>query len=142
MIRRNLGHGPLRRKAATVVECAILFPAFFLLLIGFVIAGLGVFRYQEVACLAREGTRWASVRGLTYQQRTKNPAATPQDVYDNAIRPNVVALDPNQLTYSVTWNPDNRQGGLVTVTVTYNWIPEAYFGGIQLSSTSTMAVAY
>jgi Flp pilus assembly protein TadG len=140
MIRHRLQ--PSRRRAATIVECAIIFPTFFLLLIGFIVAGLGVFRYQEVASLAREGARWASVHGLQYQQRTKNPAATPADVYENAIKPNVVALDASRLTYAVTWSPDNRQGGLVTVRVTYNWLPEAYFGSIQLSSTSTMAVAY
>lgn len=130
------------RSGVTVVECAIIFPGFFLLLIGTIVMGLGVFRYQEVAHLAREGARWASVHGLEYQQRTGNWAATPQDVFDNAIKPNVVALDPNQLSYKVTWNPDNRQGGLVSVTVNYNWVPEVFFGGFTLTSTSTVPVSY
>jgi hypothetical protein len=31
---------------------------------------------------------------------------------------------------------------LVTVTVTYLWIPEAFLGGITISSTSVMPMSY
>jgi hypothetical protein len=30
----------------------------------------------------------------------------------------------------------------VTVTLTYRWVPEAYLGGITLSSTSVMPMSY
>jgi Flp pilus assembly protein TadG len=131
-----------QREGTTTVECAIIFPSFLLLLIGLIVGGLGVFRYQELASLARESARYASVRGYKYQSVTNQPAATPQSIYDNVIRPRSVALDLSQLTYSVTWNPDNRQDSLVTVTLTYHWVPEAFFGGINISSTSTMVVSY
>jgi Flp pilus assembly protein TadG len=124
------------------VEWAVVAPVIVLFLFGLIVGGLGVFRYQQVASLAREGARYASVRGAQYEQTTRRPAATPEDVYNNAILPNMVALDPARLTYRVTWDPDNRQNSLVTVQVTYRWIPEAIFGGIDLTSTSTMAVSY
>jgi Flp pilus assembly protein TadG len=130
------------RTGATVLECAIVFPVFLLLLIGLVVAGLGVFRYQEVAALAREGARWASVHGAMYQQSTGLTAATKKDVYDKAILPKATGLNLNKLSYDVTWSPDNQQGSLVTVTVTYRWIPEAFFGGRDLTSTSTVTMAY
>lgn len=131
-----------KRHGVTVVECAVIFPLVFLLLAGTIIAGIGVFRFQEVAALAREGARFASVRGGGYEFHTGKKAATPTDVYEQAILPKAVALDQTKLTYSVTWNPDNRQGGTVTVQVNYSWIPEGFLGGIQLSSSSTMLVSY
>ena len=130
------------RNGVTVMECAVIFPLVFLILAGTIIAAVGVFRYQEIAAVAREGARYATVRGQRYEFQTGNKAATPQEVYEQAILPRAVALDTKQLTYSVTWSPDNRQGGTVTVQVNYHWIPEAFLGGIQFSSTSTMLVSY
>jgi len=131
-----------RRRGATVVEFALVAPIVMLFVMGLIIMGLGIFRYQEVAWLAREGGRYASVRGARYESVTGKPAATASDVFNDAIKPKAVALDPNQLNYTVTWSPDNKQGSTVTVTVKYQWIPEGLFGGIQLSSTSTMLVSY
>jgi Flp pilus assembly protein TadG len=130
------------RRGTTVVECAMVYPVTFLLLFGLIIGGLGVFRYQQVASLAREGARYASVHGAKYAQSTGRPAATPLTVYQQAILPRAVAFDPSRLTYNVTWSPDNRQGSDVTVQVTYAWVPEGYLGGITLSSTSTMRMSY
>jgi hypothetical protein len=118
------------------------------------VGALGVFRYQELASLSRRGARYASVHGLQYSKDTGNPAATPADVYANAIEPYAVGLDKTQLNYSVTWNQSNAptQGvvvngklvpmrNTVSVTVTYRWVPEAFFGGVTLSSTSTMPMS-
>jgi Flp pilus assembly protein TadG len=130
------------RAGVTVLEAAFIYPLFFLLMIGLLVGALGVFRYQEVASLARESARWTSVRGATYSLYTGQSAATPSDVYNNVIRPKAVALDLSRLDYSVTWKPDNRQNSLVTVTITYHWLPEAFLGGIDLTSTSTMPISY
>jgi Flp pilus assembly protein TadG len=143
------------RPAATMVEFAIVGPVTFLLLIGLLVGGLGVFRYQQIAYLAREASRWASVHGAKYAQDTHNPAATPADVYNTVIKPDATGLDLGQLTYSVTWNPDNAQYHLgavngstvkvantVTVTITYHWIPEAYLPGGVMSSTSVCTMSY
>jgi Flp pilus assembly protein TadG len=130
------------RSGATVVECAFIYPLFFLIVVGLVVGCLGVFRYQELASLSREAARWASVRGHQYQNATGETAATAKDVYDNVIKPKAKLVDATDLTYSVTWDPDNRQGSKVTVTVTYHWVPEAVFGGIDLTSTSTMIMSY
>jgi len=143
------------RAGATIVECALVYPITFLLILGLIIGGLGIFRYQEVASLARESSRWASVHGAKYQDDTGNPAALPVDVYNNVIVPRAVSLDLSQLNYSVSWNTDNHQyhtvivngdvvpvTNTVTVSVTYQWIPEAYLGGITLGSSSTVPMSY
>jgi Flp pilus assembly protein TadG len=131
-----------RRDGVTVLECAVVFPLLFILVMGLIIAGIGVFRYQEVAALAREGARWVSVRGQSYQFYTGQKPATPKDVYDNVIKPRSVALDQSRLKYQVTWDPDNRQKATVTVRIDYQWIPEAFLGGISLSSTARTMVSY
>ena len=43
-----------RRHGTHALECAVVFPVVFLLLFGLLIGALGVFRYQQVASLARE----------------------------------------------------------------------------------------
>jgi Flp pilus assembly protein TadG len=131
-----------RRSAATVVECALVMPVLLLLVFGLIVGGLGVFRYQEVTSLAREGARYASVHGQKYELNTGKKASTSADVYNNAIAPRIASLDPANVTYTVTWDPDDHQGSFVTVTVNYQWIPEAYLGGVTLSSSSTMQISY
>jgi len=143
------------RNGTTLVELAVIGPVTFLLLIGLLVGGLGIFRYQQVARLARDSSRWASVHGARYAQDTNNPAATSTDVYNQVIAPNATGLDLTQLTYSVTWNTDNnpyrtatvngqqvKVANTVTVTITYQWVPEAYLSGITLSSTSVSVMSY
>ena len=48
------------RRAATVVECSLVLPLTFFLLLTLLVGSMGVFRYQEVATLAREASRYAS----------------------------------------------------------------------------------
>lgn len=152
-----------RRRGATLVESAFVYPVMFLILFGIIVLGIAVFRYQQVAHAAREGARYASVHGSKYatdvsvQTNTTVAAATASDVYTNAIQPELLGFDSNDVSYTVTWNTSNAQTHLyttpvsttypqgnvvdisntVTVTVTYTWRPLAYFGGFTLSSSST-----
>jgi hypothetical protein len=64
-------------------------------------------------------------------------------VYQQAILPRAVGLDPAKLSYSVTWAPDNSSGSTVTVTVSYQWFPEVFVAGpINLTSTSADTMSY
>ena len=143
-----------RRRASVTTESIVVVPVLLTLIFATLVGGYGVFRYQQIALLAREGARYASVHGGQYQLETGNTAATSQDVYNNAIVPYAVNLDLSQLSCTVTWNNNNMPysvnsdyekpiGNTVTVTVNYNWFPEAYvIGPIVLSSTSTMPMSY
>ena len=143
-----------RRRGVTTVEFAIVCPIAFFLIFATIIGGIGVYRYQQVAALAREGARYASVHGGQYEQETGNPAATPEDIYNEAIAPRAVALDPARLTYTVTWDVNNLPlwvdedvehptGNIVTVTVNYQWFPEMYVvGPFTLTSTSVSQMMY
>jgi Flp pilus assembly protein TadG len=148
-LRKNI------RPGATVVESAVIYPVTLLLVLGLIIGGLGIFRFQEVSSLARRAARYAAVHGKVFAQVTREPAATPEEIYNNAIRPYAFTLNPSRLSYAVSYNSDNSpaspviQSGdvkmkrnTVTVTVSFNWIPEAFLGGVTLSSTSTVPMSY
>ena len=150
-----------RRGGATTVEFAIVGPAVVLLLFGFMVLSLGVFRYQQVAYLAREGARYASTHGAQYRSDMRlapgDPATWTQEIRDQAILPQTAALDPNNLDVTATWSAgDNRANAAedddefrttidnaVTVTVSYQWIPELFLTGpLTLRSTATMPMAH
>jgi Flp pilus assembly protein TadG len=133
---------PSPRTGATTVEFAVVVPVTLLILLAIIVGALGVFRYQEVAELAREGARFASVRGTRYAQKTGRPTATQDDVYEQAIRPKLVLLNPGRLTVTTTWDPDKRPGSQVTVIVRYSWLAEAIFGNVTLSSSATLPMTY
>ena len=142
------------RRGTTTVELAITCPIAFFLIIATVIGGMGVFRYQQVAALSREGARWASVHGSEYALDTGKPAATGEDVFNTIILPAAVGLDPDHLTYEVSWNKTNDPltvdanyekpfGNTVSVRVNYEWFPELFLvGPFMLTSTSTAQMAY
>jgi hypothetical protein len=50
-------------------------------------------------------------------------------------------MDPNLLTYSLTWNPVARVGNTVTVTVSYQMSLPIY-GDMTVSSTATQVVTW
>ena len=161
MLRRK----DTRRAGATLVESALVYPVLFVVMLAIVMLGMGTFRYQQVAHAAREGARWASVRGASYAKERQVPAATPDDVYNNAILPQMHGAAPAGITFSVTWLPkadgtpdkrptrvitatgaDNRQvaastTNYVTVTVTYNW-NTILFGTIPVTSTSSTPITF
>jgi Flp pilus assembly protein TadG len=154
------------RTGAVTVESACVYPVLFLLLLGIMLLGISVFRYQQVAHIAREAARWASVHGGQYAKENATPAATAQAVYENAIAPQAAGMKLTDLSYSVTWGTDatgnpltsptstvlvtdpvSGQSGYVavsntvTVTVTYSW-NTGLFGVIPVSSTSVNTISY
>jgi Flp pilus assembly protein TadG len=143
------------RPGATLVESGLVLSAAFLLIVGLVVLGLGVFRYQQTAAVAREAARWASVHGGLYAQETGQPAATQQSVKNQVIPRYSTGLDPNSITvFTVTWDNASEmplfydsanqvwKSNAVHVTISYQWIPEAFLGGITLTSTSEMPMSY
>jgi hypothetical protein len=86
----------------------------------------------------------------------KASAPTPDQIYNNVILPMSAGFDSSQLNYSITYNTSNFPfhtildansnvipiQNTVTVTLTYQWVPEAFLGGVTLSSTSVMPMSY
>ena len=154
------------RRGAQAVEVAIVLPVVMMLILGTFSTAMGVYYYQLVATLAREGARYASVHGSQYvQPPPAGYGGTPvyaSDIYLNAIKPMAVGLNLGNLTYTVQWGtavsgswvwtswvssstslttspPGPSPPGLyngVQVTVTYKWTPDLYITG-PISLTST-----
>ncbi len=131
------GSNHRRRRGVTAAECGIVYSITLLMIMGAVIEGLGVYRYEQISYLAREGARWAAVHGPTYQQEQNASAPTSQDVLSNAVLPKAVGLDTSQLTCALTMTAST-----VSVTVTYGWVPEGLFSPITFTSTSVMPISY
>jgi Flp pilus assembly protein TadG len=144
-----------RRRGAVVVEYALVLSATLALTCGLVVVGVGFFRYQQMALLAREGARYASVHAAQYQQVTGGTAADAAAVYNNAITPLATGLDLSKLSYTVNWDDPSKgpvylsnpatntyRINYVTVTVRYNWLPQMYLGATTLSSQSRMPLTF
>jgi Flp pilus assembly protein TadG len=155
-----------RRTGTVIVEAAYIYPVLFMVLLAIVLLGLAVFRYQQVAHIAREASRWASVHGSQYAQEQGTTPAGPLDIYNNAIVPQAAGMDLTGLSYSVTWNLDANGNPItsatsgvqaidpvsgqliivarqntVTVTVTYQW-DTGLFGVIPVTCTSVNTISY
>ena len=147
---------PQRRSGTTLVECAFVYPVLFLLILGLLVGAGGIFRYSQLASLAREGARYASVHGGQYAQEMNVTAPTQDQIFNNVIAPMAAGFDTTQIGYSITYNTSNWPyhttldsnnnvipiQNTVTVTLTYQWLPEAFLGGVTLSSTSVMPMSY
>jgi Flp pilus assembly protein TadG len=159
------------RDGATTVEFAVVSGIFFFLIFALLVGASGIFRYQEVAHLAREAARYSSTHGGQYQldgipARTGVPAINSSSDLTPYVLSKAVLLDPSKVTVSVNWSepagytPQNMPSyvdtnpnlvppgqktiqNYVTVTVTYQWMPEVFlFGPITLTSTSVMPMSY
>jgi Flp pilus assembly protein TadG len=130
----------LSRKGTTLVEMAIILPLVMLVGIGLCVAELAVFRYQQVAALAHESARWASVHGKNYSKITKQPVASNSDIWENVIEPRAVGLDTSRLTSDLQWDAKYTS---VKVTVSYQWTPEfAFFAPKTFTCTAILLSSY
>lgn len=134
--RRSLPGGG-RRKGAATVELALVCPIALLMILGMIVLGLGVFRYQQVEALAREGARWAAVRGPSFQQDQELPAPTSADLLEQVILPRLNGLDPDELNCSL-----DMSGGTARVEVTYRWVPEFLLDPITITRRAEIPVTY
>jgi Flp pilus assembly protein TadG len=137
MIRRELRR--TRRRGTTIVECALVYPVTMLLLLGTVVVGVGVFEYQQLQFLAREGARYASVHGPTYASDNNSTVASTSSVLSQVqgLAVGLKGLNCTSVKYSASTIPCT-----VSVTLTYTWTPGGLFGPFNWTATSTMPVTY
>jgi predicted transporter len=124
--------GPGRRRGIIMAEAGVAYSVTILLVLGTMIVGLGVFRYQEVAFQARQAARWASVQAGT---------PTPAQVLAGGITP--IMIPKNRLTATVSKVTINSVD-YISVTLTYRWTPEAFpvvLSPVTFSSTSKQPIS-
>jgi Flp pilus assembly protein TadG len=145
-----------RRRGSQAVEAAIVFPVLMFLLLALIVGGIGVFRYQQVALLSQEASRWAGVRGADFQKDADAPSPTQAQILQQAVLPLAVGMDPSSISLQVQWIDQGNAkitdwdsapkyvksqtpGGdwvtnTVRVTVTYQWSPGLLVGPLTLTS--------
>src|SRR6185503_13149276 len=157
MIER-LGIALRREEGATLVEAAVGLVVLLALFIAILQICLALYASHFVADAAREGSRYAIVRGST--SCSNAPSLTDCDVTSDEIQTWVrnlgyPGINPQHLTVAATWPsgitecypstfPCNTPGNLVKVAVTYAFplnIPFWKSATINLSSTSQMAIS-
>jgi Flp pilus assembly protein TadG len=102
-----------------------------------VVGGVAIYSYNFVSQAARDAVRYASVNGAT----STNPVDS-SDV-KKFVLSEATGLNSSALSVSTSWNPDNKPGGVVSVSVTYNFQPFYPMTGttLPLSSSSQMVIS-
>ena len=128
-----------RQSGSAMLEAALCFNVFVLMLFGTLEMGRMTFVHNHLSYAARDGARYASVRG-----NSSGHVATSTDV-QTYLRGRTLGMDSSVLTVTTTWTPDNKPGSTVNVHASYNYDVLAlskYFGStFTLSSSAKMLVS-
>jgi len=132
-----MAHPFRRRRGSSMVEFALIWVAFLLMILGLIEGALAVWSYNTLAHSVRQGARYASVHG------SANPVSS--ILIENVVRNNAVGLDNSALTVGTTWSPNSDRGSVVEVLATYQHrtaLGRLIFpsGGFTLRNTSRMTV--
>ena len=121
-------------RGAYLVEFAIIAPVFLLLVFGLMEFGRAIWSYSSVAHAAREGVRYAIVRG-----EESGRLATSSEI-ETYVRERA-GLSSAQVT--TTWTPNNKPGSVVQVQVNYSFQPSVpMIPSMALTSTSRMVISF
>jgi Flp pilus assembly protein TadG len=141
-----------RQRGSTLVEQALILPVMLAIFFGVIDMGRALYSYSFVSYVAREATRWASVRSGTGFY----PKASQPDVTNFVKGAAGAGIDPANISAATTWKapangspacpggPANEKPGcIVQVTVTYNFkfvLPFLPTGTFVMSSNSEMII--
>lgn len=104
-------------RGSAVVEMTLLAPVLFLLTIGALELGRGLWVKHMLSHVATEAARYASVRSLVSDE-----PATAASVAARA-RSEVMGINPEDVAVETIWNPSNQPGSTVQVRVNYEFRP-------------------
>jgi hypothetical protein len=117
-------------RGSALVEFAVTGLLFFALVFGIMEASRAIYHYNIIASVAREGTRFAAVRG----SESGRPASV-ADIQD-FVRGRALGINP---TVIVNWSPANNPGGIIQVEVQHTFttiMPLAGVPNMTMSSTA------
>jgi Flp pilus assembly protein TadG len=148
---------PASVRGSTLVEFAFILPLLVMIMCGVIDFGRALYAYHFVSDVAREASRWASVRG---KQCTAWPQACPANQADvqnyvTGIVPPGIDSSQQSLSVSAAWMPPpgnpascvgpvNNPGCAVQVRVTYNFkfiLPFLPKSTYAMQSTSEMIIS-
>jgi Flp pilus assembly protein TadG len=119
-----------RQRGSTIVEQAIILPVLLAVFFGVIDMSRALYSYTYVSYIAREATRWASVRSTALN----GGPITNNDVKTFVSNVTGMGIDAAQISTATNWiappnaSPacpggpaDQKPGCVVQVTVTYNF---------------------
>ena len=146
-----LRHFHSRRTGTYAVEAVVVYPILFFLVIGQIVGGMGVFRYQQVAHLSREAARFAAVHGGQYQQENaaaitagQLPNVTEDYIKQQIVQAKAISMDASRLSVQVSFNNANGSFGWDDTANNGNRYPfaENSDGTAALTNTVSVTVTY
>lgn len=149
-----------RRRGQALVEFAIVFPIFLLMLLSTIEFGRYVYTVQVLNNAAREGARYAIVHGAQSLSPTgpmPGGATSPDptgEAVKSVVRSFAVGIPATNITFTTTgcvhsetagpcWQPDNGRGSTVEVTVRATFttlVPLVPLPTITVDGASTLVV--
>jgi Flp pilus assembly protein TadG len=132
-----------RERGSAVVEFAAALTVLFMFLFAIMDLSRALYSYHFIADAAREGTRYAMVRG---SQCTSYTTACPASATDiQTYLKNVPAgINPSSMTVTTTWTPNNQPGSVVQVQVQYSFqpiFPLIPKGALVMASSSKVVIS-
>jgi Flp pilus assembly protein TadG len=133
------------QRGSSMVEMVIAVGALLALIFGIIDCGRALYTYEFVAQLAREGARWAIVRGSGCAAVVDECNASRSQIQTYVQSLSEGATNPSSIVVTTNWpnNNLNAAGDLVQVNVSYPFKFMGVLPGvtIQMSSTSQMVIS-
>ena len=129
----------LNEVGSAILEFGLVIVMFFMFVFGVMDFGRALYTYHFVSNAACEATRYAIVRG---SNSTDPVTASDIASYVKSITPE--GIDPNQLSVSATWSPNDSPGSTVHVQVSDNFrfmTPVLASYKMTLSDSSQMVIS-
>ena len=112
--RRRFGRFARQTAGVAAVEFAFALPVLVALTLGVFDGGRAMLTFNTLEKLAKEGARFASLRGSEYTTPVDQPAV------ETYLTDRATGVDASKLVVTVTWpDGDNDPGSRVTVQVDY-----------------------
>jgi len=130
--------GAIRRSHAgqVMAEFALVLTPCLMLFFGVINFALALYCYDFVCYSAQQAVRYATVHGST---AATTVTASSIHTYVNGLV--VGVLNTSAMTVTTTWSPNNQPGGVVTVSVTYNYPPlTSLVSSVTIPLTRTAAM--
>ena len=144
-----------RERGASLVEMTLSLIVLLTLVFGIIEVSEALYTYEIISDAAREGTRYAMVRGSACSAPITPCPATSANVQTYLRGIALPGINPTLLTATATWpttgssctpsvSPCNNPGNVVQVTVNYSFrmaLPFVRTSTITLTSTSQMVIS-
>ena len=126
-------------RGSALVDFALSSVLLFSIIFGIIDFGRALYAYDAISNAARIGTRYAIVRGGA----TSDPVSASTVAWYVANHC-CAGLDPNAITVTTTWSPNNQPGGTVNVQVQYSltfMLPFLPTTAVPMSASSQMVIS-